>query len=97
MYQDELEPQDSDMITIEEHSKVSPCIPQDGTYDGTILLSNIQNFECSKGLYDTSICSNCYQYKLFPIDGYFNLFQCPGCNLHLTTRFENTKKLILRS
>src|ERR1044072_190089 len=55
-------------------------------------LDNIRSFEYSKGLYDTSICSNCYQSKLFPVDGCFSLLQCPGCNLNLTIRFEKTIK-----
>ena len=54
------------------------------------IIDNIQNFEYPQGSYNILTCSNCYQYKLSPVDNHLGLFQCSGCNLYLTS-FEINK------
>lgn len=54
-----------------------------------LIIENIQNCEYSHGLYNTLACSNCYQYKLSPVDGRYCLFRCSGCNIYLTASFES--------
>lgn len=54
------------------------------------IIDDIQNVEYSQGLYNTLTCSNCFLYKLSPVDNRLSLFHCSGCNLYLTASFETT-------